>query len=735
MMKKVFEITRSRKDILREIWSDGAFEIEFVSADKKQKLFIYRPTDFGKETARMPYGGMTSETVLASGEDLLTKKLLADGEPSYQKVESLLPKVEEGAYAFFGGAVSWSGIELDLTSGVLYSQVFENNNAPTSPLFTPTSEDEILGKQKPFVYQLDARYPVLFSVHTDGKDAMELMYFVEAGDPDRDPVVWIRTKRYAVNDPSVFTLRHQALSRSRVIFQHEIAEETFYTALADTVAYWLRFDISGASFHIPEKQLESIISGTQIACAVTFSGDHPHYGHRYYGKETHDHFPPNFLWTLEMCCVQNRLPWARRILDHLFIYSLTDEGRFVYRQGSDELFGASACEYAQLIWLLRRYAEPLKIKEEYLEQLLGMGDYLLSHLRPCEELGGKQLIYMCAEADSNTRVHAYLNNNLWCVRGLEALAAILDRFGYAKEKAAFFRQRAQELYSAVTEALSKGSTNDDRFGALPPFRFGYTAAPLTLSNCRDTFYPVSDEEYERYARRIDMRAQGSSVQEYTENCYANYRYYPEMLGTMLLPDAYAKGIVSLRENLGGEILCMTRFMGHLDDWPVLHYARFLLEKGYTDKYLTLLYAHACHHGRPELNTYYEQVTVSGKIMAEDCVPSLLTAPIMAAWMFAYEDVSGDQLSLLAAIPGAWYKKGFSAENIGLSFGNVSINASAKKIEIHFSKAPQKPFRLTLNLSQTLSPEKIGHGAEHILDYEENTLVLTQGLKDISIEIL
>jgi hypothetical protein len=235
---------------------------------------------------------------------------------------------------------------------------------------------------------------------------------------------------------------------------------------------------------------------------------------------------------------------------------------------------------------------------------------------------------------------------------------------------------------------------------------------------------MGDEEYEKYARCINMREQGDAVQEYTENCYANYRYYPEMLGSLLLPEELAGGVLTLRENLGGELLGMTRFMGHLDDWPVLHCARYLLETGRTEKFLTLLYAHACHHGRPELGCYYEQVDIRGQVMAEDCIPSLLTVPIMTAWMFAFESTGEKRLSLLSGIPAAWYEAGFSARGVGLSFGQVDISASSERIKLRFSEAPGAPFRLVLRHRRGVSPENIAEGGAQILAFEGNVLVLS-----------
>ncbi len=45
---------------------------------------------------------------------------------------------------------------------------------------------------------------------------------------------------------------------------------------------------------------------------------------------------------------------------------------------------------------------------------------------------------------------------------------------------------------------------------------------------------------------------------------------------MLLESKEAEAIVSFRRQRGGELLGMTRFYRHLDDWPVGHYAHYLL---------------------------------------------------------------------------------------------------------------------------------------------------------------
>ena len=141
----------------------------------------------------------------------------------------------------------------------------------------------------------------------------------------------------------------------------------------------------------------------------------------------------------------------------------------------------------------------------------------------------------------------------------------------------------------------------------------------------------------------------------------------------------------MKESIGGETLGMTRLLAQIDDWPVLNYARFLLETGRIEKYLLLLYAHATHHGDPDLMTYYEQVNIEGKVVAYDCIPSLWTVPTMLAWSFAYEEMDGGRVKLLSALPKAWYQMPFAAKGIGYSNGRIDICSDGEQIEIDFDK--------------------------------------------------
>jgi hypothetical protein len=466
-----------------------------------------------------------------------------------------------------------------------------------------------------------------------------------------------------------------------------------------------------------------------ISARTTFTGPRPHYGHKYYGKELHDNFPPNYIWAIEASILTGHAKWAKEIFEHLINYGLTDEGKFCYRQGA-LISGASATEYGMVLWLVNRYRKVLLDNEpdtETVEKLRGMGNIIISHLIPCSEFDGLRLIKMCAEADNNVRVNVYLNNNLWSIRGLEALYEICGDQNY-KNSADIIRQN-------INIMLDKYSVKDSEFGDVPPFRFGYPAIPYTLSNCKTHLLPESEEAREKYFYTVKGRRDFDVTdQEITENTYANYRYYPESLSAMLLPENYANGILKMRDNLGGNLLEMVRFRSWIDNWPVINYARFLLETERIDKYLLLLYAHTQHHGHPNLMCYYEQIKLFGKVSANDCVPSLLTTPILTAWMFAYETVNDGTLRLLSAIPPEWFDCGFTAERIGTSTGSVDLNYSSKCLEISFDSTTTKEVEVYLSCVDVISSDGILEGNEFISRIENNKIILKSGISRAKIRI-
>jgi hypothetical protein len=108
--------------------------------------------------------------------------------------------------------------------------------------------------------------------------------------------------------------------------------------------------------------------------------------------------------------------------------------------------------------------------------------------------------------------------------------------------------------------------------------------------------------------------------------YTNYRYWPELLSSGILPNDLANRVVEARLTAGGQFCGMTRFAGHLDDWPLADYLYGLWALGRSDDFLLSLYGHVAYHQAEGHLTAYEQVSLPpGKRVADYCLPCQLVA--------------------------------------------------------------------------------------------------------------
>jgi hypothetical protein len=725
---------------LSEFTQEGRRCMALRRGDREQCFELYRLGDlkeYNAESQPRYYLGHDLAEVLYSGRDLLGEEALLraeQGEPSYRQICGILPPVTHDAYCFLGGALSWGSVIVD-RMGQIYPQSWGRDHQP-APIFRPIQQDLELGVKPPLQRMLNGTLPVLASVFTDSRKVMEILSFVEPADPDRDPLVWIRVRWYYLETEADAQDKFLIASASR----NEVIKtepEQYWEAMSATLIYWTDYADGLTSFSLPEEQLQRTVTGTMISLATTFSGDHTHYGHREYGWEAQDHFPPITIWAVEACCVQGRPQQAAQYLRYLFAYGIDHLGRFAYRQGPRELRGVSASEYGQLLFLMGRYGQAMHIWDwikPYYPKLVGMGRELLRYRTPCAECGGRSLIQMCAEADTNGRIFVYASNNLWAVRGLRSLVRLMRE--YEDCAADEIERETDRLWLDLRAALDEAK-EESPYGPLVPFRFGYTAQPLTLSSSEGPAASLPEKERCAYFVHSNMRVPAAGAEDYLENTYANYRYYLEMLSSMLIKDEEGQALVRRREDKGGELLGMTRLFGRLDDWPVKHYARYLLEAGRIDKYLLLLCAHTAHHGHPDLMCYYEQVTADGCVMASDCVPSLLTTPVMVSWMFAFEPMDGDSIQLLRAIPKAWFRSGFSAKRIGTSRGMIDLAVTAQDDEIRISGnleglSGDGEFELWVRSFDRIAPENILSGGEAIQSMVGNCLGLKDGLRSFEI---
>ena len=631
----------------------------------------------------LPAHNYSNEEIMGSGRDILAEQVLLHGEPCWQTVSNMLPPLRIHAHGYLSGPAAAGGYIVKRNGEI--TQQGHCSQEDQKVVFSPEILDPNLGVVTPECSRLNGWMPVfVFRYKMDGR-CMELLFFVSPGDPDTYPLIWMQSVWYGEEDEEVKKTGYYGFSDGYGEEPAEISQECFLDCFIMTVEYWLNRQERTCTFDIPEKDLGRTANIALADALCTFTGDHAHYGHQQYSLGVHDNFPPTYISMIETLWALGRCDDARLIAEHALAHAIDTKGRFCYRQGAQQLYGASGSDYGMWLWLIERLDAATASKDwisPHLTTLEAMGDLLGSYMAPWPGADGPRQLVMCPEADANGRFYPYLSNSLWAVRGLASLGELLHRYDCGR--ADIYTDLSREIGDNLMRAVRK-EIHESRFGLLPPFRLGYSAVPMTLSCCRDTSVPIDDGRYALYLLPSRIRAIENCEQDYTENTYANYRYYPEMLSSMLMPRSWADAIVNLRENVGGELLGMTRFYDRLDDWPVSHYARFLLSTDRLNKYLLLLFAHAQYHGSAVFGNYYEQVGIDSRVFAPGCVPCQLLLPLMTAWMFCFEPVDENAIYLLRGIPRRWFdgESGFGASGLGSSAGlfNVRISVTSNHINV------------------------------------------------------
>lgn len=325
---------------------------------------------------------------------------------------------------------------------------------------------------------------------------------------------------------------------------------------------------------------------------ATFRGDHPRYGTGVYAAPEHETFPPVIIATVDALSL-----WGMNIrAAQLFKYWLVN---FVKDDGTIKYYGPSLSEYGQLLHtadILEARAGRNGWWDEGFKKLDNIAEYLLRlHSDALKEDG---LISGVPEADTRENVARYFHNNAWVARGLNEWAGLCER-------------------TKATPSTSPGTVRS-------------SAARLagdTLAAINRT-WPAESSDWWLPAR-TDKLPHPEDLTDGNEASYTNYRYWPELLSSGLLPSAMANRLVDARLNHGGQFCGMTRFMDWLDDWPLTDYLYGLWALGRRDDYLFSLYGHVAYHQCEEHLTSFEQFSFpgdsKGSKRADYCLPAQLVA--------------------------------------------------------------------------------------------------------------
>ena len=177
------------------------------------------------------YCGVSLENLFKNGRDILAEKLLENGEPDFLEVKNCIPPINNSAYLILGAPSAWHNLTVGVETGEIYPHTKRIYDLPV-PIFSPRMVDDKLSRIKPKIFLLGGKMPVIFSVHSDGKEVLEFLYFVEAGDTGKEPVAYIRDKKYSIDNPCENTVSYRIASQSRTLPVRLIAKETFDCALA-----------------------------------------------------------------------------------------------------------------------------------------------------------------------------------------------------------------------------------------------------------------------------------------------------------------------------------------------------------------------------------------------------------------------------------------------------------------------------------------------------------------------
>jgi hypothetical protein len=320
---------------------------------------------------------------------------------------------------------------------------------------------------------------------------------------------------------------------------------------------------------------------------ATFQGDHPKYGLKEYARTRHDGFPPTII-----AAVDALSGWGLHArAAQLFRYWV---GYFVQPDGTIRYEGTSLAELGQLLHtaaLLDERSGPQGWWSESSEKLQAIANRLL---RLCAEAERSEdgLLVGVPEDDERDKPARYFHNNAWVSTGLLRWAGLAEK--HQKANTNELRARAETLKQRTLAAIQRTWPEDPADWWLPP--------------------------------QVEKLERPRAITESRIGSYTNYRYWPELLSSGILPAPLANRVVDARLHGGGQFCGVTRFSGWLDDWPLADYLYALSALGRKNDFLLSLYGHVAYHQAEGHLTAYEQVTFPpGGEKAPYCLPCQLVA--------------------------------------------------------------------------------------------------------------
>ena len=547
------------------------------------------------------------EKLMSATGDPLAEALLADGEPSWRSVRAALVPVVD--YTFAGDPRTDERVIIAADGSI---------EGLLEPL-TDLSWDELRGRAE--WGTIDSRLPLpVMRVWTDTGACIEQTVAVTLD---------------AGGELKVLVRRRTSGDEGEIIEYLTPGSDTpagaaeFYQAVAVAWGIHAGAGLNAMSVAGGEREFLDQVAVSLALADLTPRGCRPRYGIGVYDERRHHGFPPATLHLVHCLVDWGYFERARELFDVYLNAFVNEDGTFDY-------YGPALAEYGQFLalaahlvrltgdidWWFRRQSAVRPVWR----RLMQLRRAALDDAGVPETVRG--LVPGLPEADYHNSEDQweqyYFSGNAWAVRGLIEIARVLDVHSEEMELVAEVAEQWEEDLLASVDA------------SIVPTDGGPFVAPG----------PTQLEPFETMTR--DRHAS-----------YVNYRYWPEMISAGILEPEVMEAVVQYRREHGGELLGMTRFQDHLDDWPVIHHARALLELGDTERYLLLMYAHLTQHQALGWLAAYEQVSLLPdecglrRQVAGQVSPCQVTVPQMVRWALAYEMRDDDVLLVAPCVPWSW----------------------------------------------------------------------------------
>ena len=384
----------------------------------------------------------------------------------------------------------------------------------------------------------------------------------------------------------------------------------FDDGLKRLTEYWKGKFAPLLAWDFPHAFLKKGILAALAKSLITQYGGALRYGStRYYCDEgrSAESFPPTVLTVCEAALFYGLEDEALRFLGRFIRDFVSEDGAILHRNN-----GAALSEHGMLLALFARCRRQLDAPGFFAEHAPAV-EVVAHRLFELTEKAGEGLVAGCPEDDlRNAPAREWFSANLWIARGLLEYAQTFPGV-LPEEKIKAFAGKAVRRCRESAVPCGGGSV------FIPP--------------CPEWRVPFADmNDFIEVAPGDDIHSLAS---------YTNYRIYPEMLSSTLLPAETAREIVNFRRARGGDFHGATTFRIFrdfpplarcLDDWPLCNMLKGLAHYGEYGEFIRLLAGHmALHQSR---GTFFApEMSFRDRLDSTFCTPSQMTVPLAVRYLF------------------------------------------------------------------------------------------------------